>query len=148
MAIDRYEVLAKCHLGHKAPKCGEDRRIWPRRPGCRLPGSLPPEPLGHPAWFETAREIAGPTLNTLLHCVIRRELMMRRQPGFFDRDERCGRLSAGGDPLETLNAIIPLPVFEKPHAEALRQIEGRTSAVSGGADVQDPGASGTLQSLR
>ncbi len=32
---------------------------------------------------------------------------MREQPGFWDLDERYQRLSAVGDPLEKLNAIIP-----------------------------------------
>ncbi len=32
---------------------------------------------------------------------------MRGQPGFWDLDERYERLSAVGDPLEKLNAIIP-----------------------------------------
>jgi IS5 family transposase len=50
--------------------------------------------------------------------------MMRGQPGFWDLDERYERLSAVGDPLEKLNAIIPWPVFEKPLAKALKRSDG------------------------
>lgn len=39
-------------------------------------------------------------------------------------DERYQRLSAVGDPLEKLNAIIPWPVFEKPLAKALKRSDG------------------------
>ena len=49
---------------------------------------------------------------------------MRGQPGFWDLDERYQRLSAVGDPLEELNAIIPWPVFEKPLAKALKRSDG------------------------
>ena len=49
---------------------------------------------------------------------------MREQPGFWDLDERYQRLSAVGDPLEKLNAIIPWPVFEKPLAKALKRSDG------------------------
>lgn len=49
---------------------------------------------------------------------------MRGQPGFFDLDERYERLSAVGDPLEKLNAIIPWSVFEKPLAKALKRSDG------------------------
>mgnify|MGYP001222218087 CR=1 FL=1 len=45
-------------------------------------------------------------------------------PGFFDIDERYARLSAVGDPLEKLNAIIPWPIFEKPLAKALKRSDG------------------------
>ncbi|ODR91219.1 transposase [Sinorhizobium alkalisoli] len=49
---------------------------------------------------------------------------MRGQPGFWDLDERYQRLSAVGDPLEKLNAIIPWAVFEKPLAKALKRSDG------------------------
>ena len=49
---------------------------------------------------------------------------MRGQPGFFDLDERYERLSAVGDPLEKLNAVIPWPVFAKPLAKALKRSDG------------------------
>lgn len=49
---------------------------------------------------------------------------MRGQPGFWDLDDRCERLSAAGDPLEKLNSIIPWPVFEKPLAKALKRSDG------------------------
>lgn len=49
---------------------------------------------------------------------------MRGQPGFWDLDERYERLSAVGDPLEKLNAIIPWPVFEKPLAKSLKRSDG------------------------
>lgn len=49
---------------------------------------------------------------------------MDGQPGFFDVDERDARLSAVGDPLEKLNAIIPWAVFERPLAKALKRSDG------------------------
>lgn len=49
---------------------------------------------------------------------------MRGQPGFWDLDERYQRLSAAGDPLVKLNAIIPWEVFEKPLAKALKRSDG------------------------
>ncbi len=49
---------------------------------------------------------------------------MRGQPGFWDLDERYERLSAVGDPLEKLNAIIPWSVFEKPFAKPLKRSDG------------------------
>jgi hypothetical protein len=52
------------------------------------------------------------------------ERMMRGQPGFWDLDERYQRLSAAGDPLVKLNAIIPWEVFEKPLAKALKRSDG------------------------
>lgn len=42
---------------------------------------------------------------------------MRGQPGFWDLEERCERLSAVGDPLEKLNSITSWSVFEKPLAK-------------------------------
>ncbi len=49
---------------------------------------------------------------------------MRGQPGFWDLDDLYERLSAVGDPLEKLNAIIPWNVFEKPLAKALKRSDG------------------------
>ena len=49
---------------------------------------------------------------------------MRRQAGFWDIDERSGRLSAAGDPLEKLNAVVPWDVFRKPLAKALKRSDG------------------------
>lgn len=75
---------------------------------------------------------------------------MRGQPVFWDVNERYERLSAVGDPLEKLNSIIPRGCVREAvgqGAEALRRIERRTPAVSGGVDVQDLGAAGPLQSL-
>ncbi|MDE3799990.1 hypothetical protein [Sinorhizobium meliloti] len=61
------------------------------------------------------------------------------------------RLSAVGGPLDKLNAILPWPVFEKPLAKALKRSDaskGGRPPFSSGADVQDPDASGALESLR
>ena len=49
---------------------------------------------------------------------------MRGQAGFWDIDERSGRLSAAGDPLEKLNAVVPWDVFRKPLAKALKRSDG------------------------
>ncbi|TCT30448.1 hypothetical protein [Martelella mediterranea] len=49
---------------------------------------------------------------------------MRGQPNFFDTDELYAQLSAVGDPLEKLNAIIPRVVFEKSLTKALKRSDG------------------------
>ncbi|KKN63304.1 hypothetical protein LCGC14_0503100 [marine sediment metagenome] len=59
---------------------------------------------------------------------------MRGQPGFWDIDERFGRLSDAGDPLEKLNAIVPWDVFRKPLSKALKRSDG----AKGGRPPYDP----------
>ncbi|MCQ0988816.1 IS5 family transposase [Jiella marina] len=59
---------------------------------------------------------------------------MRGQPGFWDIDERYGRLSEAGDPLEKLNAIVPWEVFRKPLSKALKRSDG----AKGGRPPYDP----------
>lgn len=54
---------------------------------------------------------------------------MRGEPGFWDLDERYERLSAVGEPLEKLSAIIAWAVFEKPLAKALRRPDGSKAGV-------------------
>lgn len=49
---------------------------------------------------------------------------MQGQAGFWDIDDRYGRLSAAGDPLEKLNAVVPWEVFRKPLAKALKRSDG------------------------
>ena len=49
---------------------------------------------------------------------------MRGQAGFWDIDERYEQLSAAGDPLEKLNAVVPWEVFRKPLAKALKRSDG------------------------
>ena len=46
---------------------------------------------------------------------------MAGQPGFFDLDERLKQLSAGGDPLERLAAVVDFELFRKPLAKALKR---------------------------
>jgi hypothetical protein len=71
-------------------------------------------------------EIPPPLRVFVVHsgCALCRERMMQGQSGFWDLDERYERLSAVGDSLEKLNAIIPWPVFEKPLAKALKRSDG------------------------
>ena len=59
---------------------------------------------------------------------------MRRQPGFWDVEERHGRLSEAGDPLEKLAALIPWEVFREPLAKALKRSDG----TRGGRPPCDP----------
>jgi len=59
---------------------------------------------------------------------------MQGQAGFWDIDDRYGRLSAAGDPLEKLNAVVPWEVFRKPLAKALKRPDG----VKGGRPPFDP----------
>lgn len=49
---------------------------------------------------------------------------MRGQAGFWDIDERYVRLSAAGDPLEKLNAVVAWDIFRKPLAKALKRSDG------------------------
>ena len=42
---------------------------------------------------------------------------MARQPGFFDADDRLRALSAAGDPLERLRAVMEFELF-RPELEA------------------------------
>jgi transposase, IS5 family len=39
---------------------------------------------------------------------------MMAQPGFFDHDRRLGALSALGDPLVAINAMVPWETFRRP----------------------------------
>jgi transposase, IS5 family len=59
---------------------------------------------------------------------------MRGQGGFWDIDERYARLSASGDPLEKLNAVVPWEVFRKPLVKALKRSDG----AKGGRPPYDP----------
>lgn len=59
---------------------------------------------------------------------------MRGQPGFWDIDDRYAQLSAAGDPLEKLNAVVPWEVFRKPLAKALKRSDG----AKGGRPPYDP----------
>ena len=55
------------------------------------------------------------------------------QPGFFDLDKRVEALSAKGDPLETLKAVVPFESF-RDEIEAvvrLRPRRGRATPAAG-----------------
>jgi hypothetical protein len=49
------------------------------------------------------------------------EAMMVCQPGFFDLSNRYEALSAAGDPLERLSAVVDFEVFRGPLVAALRR---------------------------
>ncbi|MER0239549.1 transposase [Fulvimarina sp. MAC8] len=53
-----------------------------------------------------------------------REAAMRGHSGFCDIDQRYGRLSEGGDPLEKLDAHVLREVFRKPLSKALKRSDG------------------------
>jgi transposase, IS5 family len=59
---------------------------------------------------------------------------MAEQPGFFDRDERLKALSAAGDPLERLAAVIDFEVFRDELEAAL----ARSDRAKGGRPPYDP----------
>ena len=59
---------------------------------------------------------------------------MASQPGFFDVDERYRALSAAGDPLERLGAVIDFEVFRSRLLAALR----RSDRSKGGRPPYDP----------
>jgi len=49
------------------------------------------------------------------------EAEMAGQPGFFDLSDRCEALSAAGDPLERLSAVVDFELFRGPLTAALRR---------------------------
>jgi IS5 family transposase len=59
---------------------------------------------------------------------------MAGQPGFFDLDHCYEALSASGDPLERLGALVDFEIFRKPLAKALR----RSDRAKGGRPPYDP----------
>lgn len=59
---------------------------------------------------------------------------MAGQPGFFDLSDRYDALSAAGDPLERLTAIVDFEIFRGPLVAALR----RSSRAKGGRPPFDP----------
>jgi IS5 family transposase len=59
---------------------------------------------------------------------------MSGQPGFFDLGDRYAALSAAGDPLERLSAVVEFEVFRGPLTAALR----RGSRHKGGRPPYDP----------
>ena len=65
---------------------------------------------------------------------------MTGQPGFFDLSDRYEALSAAGDPLERLAAVVDFEVFRGPLIAALRRSirgKGGMSAVStNGTDLR------------
>lgn len=56
------------------------------------------------------------------------------QPGFFDLSNRYAALSAAGDPLERLGAVVDFEVFRGPLRAALR----RSDRGKGGRPLFDP----------
>jgi transposase, IS5 family len=59
---------------------------------------------------------------------------MAGQPGFFDQDERLRALSAAGDPLERLAAVVDFEVFRSDLEQAL----SRSDRSKGGRPPYDP----------
>jgi transposase, IS5 family len=59
---------------------------------------------------------------------------MAGQPGFFDQDERLKALSAAGDPLERLAAVVDFEVFRSDLMAAL----SRSDRAKGGRPPYDP----------
>jgi Transposase domain (DUF772) len=59
---------------------------------------------------------------------------MAGQPGFFDQDERLQALSAAGDPLERLAAVVDFEMFRSDLIAAL----SRSERAKGGRPPYDP----------
>jgi transposase, IS5 family len=59
---------------------------------------------------------------------------MAGQAGFFDQDERLHALSAAGDPLERLAAVVDFEVFRSDLEQAL----SRSDRTRGGRPPYDP----------
>ena len=73
------------------------------------------------------------------------------QPGFFDLDKRLEAISAKGDPLETLKAVVPFESF-RAQIEAVVWLAPEVRKSNAGRkpfdavnDVQDSGAADALQ---
>jgi transposase, IS5 family len=62
------------------------------------------------------------------------EVVMAGQPGFFDLSDRYDDLSAAGDPLERMGAVVDFEVFRGPLMAALR----RSARGKGGRPPFDP----------
>jgi len=62
------------------------------------------------------------------------EVMMAGQPGFFDLSDRYEALSAAGDPLERLSAVVDFEIFRGPLVAALL----RSARGKGGRPPFDP----------
>ena len=68
---------------------------------------------------------------------------MAGQPGFFDLSDRCEELSAAGDPLERLAAVVDFEVFRGPLVAALRRCaQGSRLSRDGRADHRRHGGAG------
>src|SRR6516162_3782388 len=76
---------------------------------------------------------------------------MTGQPGFFDQDERLQALSAAGDPLERLAAVVDFEGFGSDLMAALSRSDrakGWRAALSPGIDVQSAGFADAVHALR
>ena len=62
------------------------------------------------------------------------DVAMVGQPGFFDSDERLQALSAAGDPLERLAAVVDFEVFRSDLIAALSRSDQTKGAHSGDCD--------------
>lgn len=61
----------------------------------------------------------------MIHCAYATaEAEMAVQPGFFDLSDRYEALSAAGDPLERLSAVVDFELFRGPLVAALRRGPG------------------------
>jgi hypothetical protein len=63
---------------------------------------------------------------------------MAGQRGFFDTDERLQWLSAAGDPLERLSAVVDFEMFRPPapHRSPVSQSERRPPGIRGPAIIR------------
>ena len=59
---------------------------------------------------------------------------MARQPGFFDLDSRLRELSAKGDDLERISALVDFEVFRRDLVQAVPRSDGK----KGGRPAFDP----------
>ncbi|MEK0086216.1 hypothetical protein U1T56_24020, partial [Geminicoccaceae bacterium SYSU G07066] len=71
----------------------------------------------------------------------RRGVAMAGQAGFFEAEERLGALSAAGDPLERLRAVVDFEAFRTELEAALPRADRRR----GGRPGRDRGADLRLQ---
>ncbi|MFC7739145.1 hypothetical protein ACFQX4_26005 [Roseomonas sp. GCM10028921] len=72
---------------------------------------------------------------------------MAGQPGFFDIDERYAALSAAGDPLERLAAVVDFEFF-RPVLDAALARSSSDIGNPSGDDTENPATSATMMPRR
>jgi hypothetical protein len=81
----------------------------------------------------TPPETSGGWAASVIHCLRGVERIMAKQAGFWSVEDRLAEISAGGDPLETLNATVDFERFRP----ILERAAGRARSPKGGRPSLD-----------